>query len=78
MGKDIGQIYKYSQSQLSTLSLRHLLVHPQIRITKIPSIMMQESQIIQNGNIMRKQYHNKIEIRKYTKNKYYDVCHFFL
>ena len=23
---------------------------------------------------MKKQYYNKIEIRKYTNNKYYDVC----
>ena len=27
---------------------------------------------------MRKQYYKKIEIRKYTNNKYYDVCYNFL
>ena len=26
---------------------------------------------------MRKQYYTKIEIRKYTNNKYYDVCYYF-
>ena len=27
---------------------------------------------------MKKQYNNKIEFWKYTNNKYYDVCYFFL
>ena len=27
---------------------------------------------------MKKQYYNKIDIRKYTNNKYYDVCYFFV
>ena len=26
---------------------------------------------------MEKQYYNKIEIRKYTNNKYYDACYSF-
>ena len=26
---------------------------------------------------MKNQYYNKIEIWKYTNNKYYDICHYF-
>ena len=33
-------------------------------------------QIMYNGNIMKYIYYNKIEIRKYTNNKYYGVCYY--
>ena len=81
IGKDIGQIYRYSQSQLSTLSLKapvSSFIDPQnyqplnkqqllslplekkiktimFCIPKIPSIMMQESQIMTTYSLVRQQ-----------------------
>ena len=91
MGKDIGKIYKHSQYELSTLSLKTPVsspsehqTSPAIELTtksipsvtdthqnnffcipKIPSIIMQPSQIMTTYSLVRQQ-----------KTEYYNSNHF--
>ena len=91
MGKDIEQIYKYSQSQLSTLSLkapvssssdpqtssaieltttsihyfRDKIKTIMFYIPKIPSRMMQASQIMTTHSLVRQQENKIIEVQSF-------------